>query len=251
LTDAEEVLVVGDLHGNLENFRGVLQRANLAAHPRRHLVVQELIHGPHRYPAGGDKSHQLVDLTAALKCQCPQQVHFLLGNHELSQATNRQIAKDDVDFNELFREGVGTAYGPHATDIYAAYLELFAAAPLAVRTANRVFLSHSLPSASRLARFDVAVLERESPEDAEWKFGGSIHALVWGRDTSAATAAAFLARVDADLLVTGHIPCDGGFATPNDVQLILDAAGTPGCCCLFPTNRPVTQADLLAGVQVL
>src|SRR5947209_6550944 len=89
LEDVDEVLVAGDLHGNLENFKTVLQRAELAAHPRRHLVLQEVVHGPHRYPAGGDKSHQLLDLLAALKCQFPRQVHFLMGNHELAQWTGK------------------------------------------------------------------------------------------------------------------------------------------------------------------
>src|SRR5262245_17386473 len=78
LTDAAEVFVAGDLHGHVENFRSILQKAELAKHPRRHLVLQELIHGPYRYPTGGDKSHQLLDLLAALKCQYPERVHMLL-----------------------------------------------------------------------------------------------------------------------------------------------------------------------------
>src|SRR5258708_4251265 len=144
LQEAGEVMVVGDLHGNVENFRKVLQKADLQKHSGRHLVLQELIHGPHKYPAGGDKSHQLLDLFAALKCQFPRQVHMLLGNHELSQWTNRLIGKGNIDYNELFREGVKTAYGPQADNIYAAYLELFAAIPLAVLTLNRVFISPTL-----------------------------------------------------------------------------------------------------------
>lgn len=251
LEDVAEVLVVGDLHGNVENVRLLLARADLGGHPRRHLVLQEVVHGPHRYPAGGDKSHQLVDLLAALKCQYPRQVHFLLGNHELAQATGQRIAKGDVDYNALFREGVGTAYGARALEVYNAYLQLFAAVPLAVRTPNRVFLSHSLPGASRLQRFDLAALERDEPLPEDVKLGGPVHSLVWGRDTRPETVAAFLARVDADLLITGHIPCERGFEAPNDRQLILDAAGAPACYCLFPTDRPLTHADLLACVGTL
>src|SRR5438874_11706856 len=96
LNDAADVLVAGDLHGNVDNFRRILQKAELAKNPNRHLVLQEVIHGPFRYPAGGDKSHQLLDLIAALKCQFPANVHFLVGNHELSQGTRRRIAKNDI-----------------------------------------------------------------------------------------------------------------------------------------------------------
>lgn len=71
LPGTAEVMIAGDMHGSLENFRVFLQTADLAHNPRRHLVLQELVHGPFRYPGGGDKSHQLVDLLAALKCQYP------------------------------------------------------------------------------------------------------------------------------------------------------------------------------------
>jgi len=251
LQEAGEVMVVGDLHGNVENFRKVLQKANLQKHSGRHLVLQELIHGPHKYPAGGDKSHQLLDLFAALKCQFPRQVHMLLGNHELSQWTGQAIAKVESDLNASFREGVGTAYGAQAPNIYAAYLELFAVIPLALRTPNRIFLCHSLPSASKMSEFDPAALEWDVHNEDDLRPGGSVHTLVWGRDTREETAAAFLQKVDADLLITGHIPCEQGFEAPNNRQLILDALGTPACYCLFPTDQALTQQDLLNFVGTL
>src|SRR5262245_45529607 len=167
LVDADEVLVAGDMHGNVENFRRLLAIADLARQPRRHLVVQELVHGPFRYPAGGDKSHQLVDLVCALKCQYPRQVHYLIGNHELAQAANRPVLKGDDDLNEQFRQGVRMAYGTSGDDVLAVYQLLFAAIPFAVRTPGRVFLSHSLPSAGPLAAFEVEALEHEpTPETA-------------------------------------------------------------------------------------
>jgi len=248
---AAEVLVAGDLHGNLENFKRLLDRAQLAGHPARHLVLQEIIHGPFHYPDGRDKSHQLVDLLAALTCQFPHQVHLLLGNHELAQWTGQRIGKGDEDCNDLFRLGVATAYQARAEDIYAGYLELFAACPFAIRTANRVFLSHSLPSSKRLDQFDLAVLTRDEQSDADLRWGGSVHSLLWGRDPSPANVAAFLQKVDADWLITGHIPCERGFDAPNERQIILDAGSAPACYCLFPADRPVTQHDLLEGVGIL
>jgi hypothetical protein len=246
-----EVLVAGDMHGSVENFRLLLRRADLGGHPERHLVLQEVVHGPFRYPEGGDKSHQLLDLVAALKCQFPDRVHFFLGNHELAQWQGHRIAKGLENQNDLFVLGVENAYAGSAPQILEAYNELFAAVDLALVTANRVWLSHSLPSSRRLATFDPADLERDEPRPEDLELGGAVHALVWGRDISAANAAAFLARVDADLLITGHIPCEEGYITPNPHQLILDAMRTPACYCLFPTDRPVTLAELVAGIGVL
>jgi hypothetical protein len=250
IDDAADLLVAGDLHGNLENFRRLLLRANLTGNPKRHFVIQELIHGPYSYPEGGDKSHQLVDLAAALKCQFPGRVHYLLGNHELAQATGRRIAKTEGDLIHLFRQGVNAAYGLRAAEIHDAYIELFAAIPLALRTANRVFLSHSLPSAGHLPEFDPAVLWRETtPGDVGP--GGAVYSLVWGRDTRPETAAAFLHLVDADWLVTGHIPCDRGYDVPNDRQIVLDCICEPGTYLQFPTNRSLTLAALIEGVAFL
>ncbi len=245
LEGATEVLVSGDLHGNVENFRRLLNAANLAQNPSRHFVLQEVIHGPYHYPAGGDKSHQMLDLLAALKCQFPRQVHFLLGNHELAQYTQRRVAKGDLDLNECFREGVGTAYGGRAPEVYSVYQELLALVPVALRTPNRMLLSHSLPPASKMDSFDPAALRQDESAESDLVPGGSVHSVVWGRDTRPDTIAAYLTKMDADLLVSGHVPCDDGFDTPNDRQLILDSLGCPACYCLFPTDRPLALAELV------
>ena len=246
-----EVMVVGDLHGNVENFRLALKIANLAQQPRRHLVLQEVVHGPFQYPQGGDKSHQVLDLIAALKCQYPARVHFLLGNHELAQWQNQRIGKGDVDQNQEFYAGVDTAYGEQAATVYQAYLDLFEVADLALRTENRVFISHTYPSMRNLPRFELTILERDKIAEEEKRLGGVVHSIVWNRDHSQANVEAFLTKVDADWIVTGHIPCEEGFATPNDRQIILDALGTPACYCLFPTDKSMTRQELVACIGTL
>jgi hypothetical protein len=139
---------------------------------------------------------------------------------------------------------VASAYGPRAATIYAAYQQLFAAAPVVLRSSNRVLITHSLPPGARLAEFDPAALERDPSTEDDLSPGGSVHMVVWGRDTRTENAAAFLARMDADLLITGHIPCDDGFELPNDRQVILDSCGTPAGYCLFPCDRTLTHAKL-------
>jgi hypothetical protein len=247
LGGAEDVLVGGDLHGHVENFRRLMQRADLGNHPRRHLVVQELVHGPFRYPSGGDKSHQLIDLACALKVQYPRQFHYLIGNHELAQATGQRILKLEDDLNEQFRLGVRLAYGTRADEVYALYEELFAVIPFALRTGGRTFISHSLPSAARLEAFDPQALERD-PTPAD---DGSLYALVWGRDVREETLAGFLRKVDADALISGHIPCEKGFALPSPRHVIVDCLGSPAACCLVPADRPVTPEELPGCVQLL
>jgi hypothetical protein len=247
-----DVLVAGDLHGHVGNFQELLKAADLAANPGRHFVLQELIHGKYRYPRGGDKSHQLVDLFAALKCQFPRQVHYLPGNHELAQWTGRPVLKGDENLNALFEEGVTEAYGAEfGPQIYATYLELFQALPVAVHAPNRVLVCHSLPAARAMPTFDPARLRANAHDPADLQPGGSVHSLLWGRDTSLETVSWFLEQMDADLLVSGHIASDQGFAVPNDRQLILDCAEHPAGFVLFPADRPLTHAELLGYVKTV
>lgn len=251
LDGATDVFAVGDLHGHLGHFQEILRRAELARHPHRHLVVQEVIHGPFHYPDGGDKSHQLLDLVAALKCEFPHRVHFLPGNHEYAQVDGRPIGRNGGDMNSTFRAGVDSAYGAQADNVFECYQAFIRASPLGLRTANRVFLSHSLPPADKQRTWSSAVLLSDAIPSKETEPGGAVYHLLWGRDLSSEAAHGFLRAVDADLLITGHIPCEDGFLAPNDVQLVLDSQEPPAGYCLFPADKPLTHAELVTCARTL
>ncbi|MGZ3317553.1 MAG: metallophosphoesterase [Isosphaeraceae bacterium] len=250
--DADEVMVVGDLHGNLPAFSQALAIAALDWYPRRHLVLQELVHEINKNDDDRpDRSHQLVDLVSALKCQYPQRVHLILGNHELSELTGRIIGKDGHALNLRFRQGMELAYGARTQEVYEAYLVLFAALPLAVRTPNRVFVCHTLPDARYLEDLDLALLQADHWPEEAMKRGGTIYALTWGRDNTPETADRFAAMVDADWFITGHQTCDEGFRQANHRQIIIDGTNPHPAYCLFPAFGAVTIESLLESTHIL
>src|SRR5271165_4025550 len=252
LDHAGDLMVVGDLHGNLHAFRQALGAAALDRHPKRHLVLQELVHEINKNDDERlDRSHRLVDLVSALKCQYPRRVHLILGNHELSELTGRIIGKDGHALNLRFRQGMEPAYGARTHEVYEAYLGLFAALPLAVRTANRVFVCHTLPDARYLDDLDLALLQADHWPDAAMKRGGTIYALTWGRDTTPETADRFAAMVEADWFNTGHQPCDEGFRQANHRQIIIDGTNPYSAYCLFPALGSVTIESLLKSTHIL
>lgn len=252
LERVDDVMVVGDLHGNVQAFRQALHRAALPANPARHLVLQELIHGPHEYPNdGGDRSHQLVDAVAAFICQFPGRVHLILGNHELSELTGRPIAKAGGRLNDFFRQGIQTAYGDAALDVMSAYHDLFRALPLAIRTPNRVMLCHTIPDAILIDRFDPGILDVDEWTAESMARGGSVYAITWGRDADDATIDRFAALVDADLFITGHQPTDEGHRIANHRQLIVDGTPPLPSACLFEARGPTDLQRLAAGVVAL
>ncbi len=250
---ARDVIVMGDLHGNLHAFRQLLKEADLERNPHRHMVLQELIHGKWFYPdEAGDKSHQLVDVVAALKCQHPQRVHIILGNHELSELTGRSIIKEGVALNELFLQGVRTAYGASTEDLLKAYHEFFSSFPLAVRTQNRVLMVHTIPDEDDVEKYKGSFFEQSGPwPDEESARGGRVYAVTWGRDTRQTTADTFAQYIDADLLITGHIKCENGFSCPNNRQIILDGTDPNPTYTLFPASGAISLEDLVKGAKVL
>jgi hypothetical protein len=249
---AADVMVVGDLHGNLPAFKKMLAIAALDRHPERHLIVQELIHGSLMYPDdGGDRSHQLLDVFTALKCQYPDRTHHILGNHELAELTGRTIGKEGEALNARFRRGIETAYGGSSGAVYESYRALFAALPLAVRTKNRTYVCHTIPDAIDLDALDLALLRRDDwPEDS-MKRRGTIYALTWGRDTTPETADRFASMVDADFFITGHQPCDQGFRQANHRQIIVDGTDPLPSYCLFPAAEPLSIESLMQCVHVI
>ena len=122
---------------------------------------------------------------------------------------------------------------------------------LALCTPSRVFVSHSIPEARHLASFDYSVFERFGVGNDDLGKNSPVYQLVWGRDTRDETAVAFSEAVDADFLVTGHIPQEKGFSMPNSRQLIVDCVAVPAACVLLPANKPMTRDEFMQGIRVL
>lgn len=252
LAAADEVLVVGDLHGHLEVFRKALNLADFARNPGRHLVLQELVHDNRIDPdEGTDLSHRLVDVVCALKCQSPDRVHLILGNHELSELTGRSISKQGVPLNDLFRRGVEQSYGPSAGEVTRAYDDLFRSLPIAARTSNRIMICHTIPDERDLESLDLDLLKSGEWPPESLARRGTVYAMTWGRDTSQETADRYATMMDVDLFVIGHHACDEGFRRANDRTLILDGTDPFPAACLFNAKGPAAIETLLDGVRPL
>ncbi|MBN2022340.1 MAG: metallophosphoesterase [Pirellulales bacterium] len=249
---ADEVMVTGDLHGHRENFNRIRRVADLGNHPRRHLVLQEVCHGGPTYPEnGGCKSHAMLEDVARLKTQYPAQVHFLLGNHELSELTEYPIQKNKQMLNLMFRLGLQFTYGPATEKVREAYCPFLQSCPLAVSLPGGIFISHSLPKDVDAGGFDKSLLSRELESGDFWDRDGGVFDLVWGRDHRAENARAFADLVGATVLIHGHEPCPDGFCTPNDVQIILDCCGDNASYLIVPVGPALTQAQLVERIQRL
>lgn len=228
LPDEGEVWMTGDIHDNRANFAKVTRLADLGNNPTRHLILHELIHGDYFDDKHAEGSWLTLCRAAELKCDFPQQVHFLLANHDLAQIHGEGIMKAGLSVCEAFTAGVKRDLGAQAGNVNIAISEFFLSFPLAVRSASGLYFCHSLPTDSQIESFDYTVFDRPL-EGADYKRRtGPVYQLIWGRGVTPAGAAAFAEKVGAKLVVTGHQPQDTGYLVNGDHHLIIASEHSQG-----------------------
>lgn len=216
-----EVWMTGDLHDHRNNFNKLITHADLANNPQRHLVLHELIHGDHFDSAGAEDSWRMLHRAAELKCEFPNQVHFLLANHDLAQIHGEGIMKSGLSVCEAFNAAVRRDFVTGGTMVTVAITEFLLTLPLAIRAPNGLFFCHSLPTDEQIKTFDFTVFDRALQPTDYRRRTGPIYQLIWGRNVTPAGADAFAEKVSARLIITGHQPQEMGYLINGDKHLII------------------------------
>ena len=242
-----DLVVLGDLHGNVGNLRRVVEWAALSVNRDRYLVLQELVHGGPLDDRGCDRSFRLLEEAAVLKCRFKSQVQLVLSNHDLAEIVGSTIKKGGQSVSGAFWRGIESAYGEAWPEVHGSYRRLLSALPLAVRTPNGVFISHSTPQRDALDLFDYTIFDR--PLTAEDHLpAGSVYSLVWGRYQDQEVADKFAKRVGAEILVTGHQASTPGVKAPTSRHIIMASEGATGRFLLMRLNTHVPYNVLLRQV---
>ncbi len=245
-----EVVVAGDLHGNRVNFIRLLKAADLEHHPKRHLILQEAVHGGPSSAQGGCLSYILFEGLAALKAKYPDRVHVIVANHDLAEHMEQVIFKDGVLLNRAFDQGMAEAYGDRREEVRQWYRRFIESLLVACRTEHGLFISHTTPHGKDLATFDVGLFDHERLTD-DISRGSSLYNLVWGRDFRPEIADRFAELVGAELLLVSHTPCPRGYDVPSHRHVVLQSYDEAGCYLLLPLDRPLSQADVVAALRRL
>ena len=248
LPNSGDVLVTGDLHGHLANFKRIVRIADLPHHPQRHLILQEVLHA--MYEDTPDTSYRLLEEVAILKTVYPSQVHIILANHDLAELLGHDILKKGRSVLRAFDAVLEEAYQFNKDVIRKAYLAFLRTLPWAAATPTGIFRSHSLPDRRYLDLFsrDLFTQDYATPDLSKTS---PPFRLVWGRDLSAGTAADFAQRVGADLLIIGHHPCRNGHVEPNPHTIILDSKDAHGACLALPLDTPLSHSEAVARIRYL
>jgi hypothetical protein len=248
--DFGQLVMTGDLHGHQRNLQRLWNYCDLDHTPARHVVLQELIHTEPAAFGEPDMSHLVLLEAAQWKCEFPEQVHFLQSNHELSQLIGHEISKAGRIVTHDFVQGISATYGDRAEVVYDAILDFIQSFALAGRTANRIFLSHSLPGARELKRFDPAILTQPlASQDLSER--GSAYQLVWGRYQTAEVIEELAKALDVDIFICGHQPQETGYEVVHDRMLIIASDHNHGVFIPFDLKKPHTIDDLVGLMRPL
>jgi hypothetical protein len=249
LPDTGQLLLTGDLHDNAGNFQRLLKLARLDQAPGNRAIFHEVIHGPNLVN-GMDLSINMLARVAMLKCRYPDQVNVLQSNHELAQLRNEGILKEGRNTIESFDDGVDFMFGHKADAVRDAMNAYLVSLPLAVRCANGIFASHSIPSSSKMKRFDPAVINR-IPNEHDLSLKGDVYHMVWGRNQKQQTADTLAEAWGCKQFVMGHQPAEMGFEPIEDTMLILASDHSHGVALPIDLSREYDQEQLIEAIVPL
>jgi len=250
LPDKGSLVVAGDLHGHRRNFERIVAYADLEAHPDRHLVLQEIIHGGPEDHAGGCLSYQLLFEAVRLKLAFPDQVHFVMGNHDTACINSSEVMKNGKEMNWAMSAALERQFSHATSDVKLALRQFLFSQPLAVRGGNRLWVSHSLPADRFADTFDPGIFDRELKINDCEKPGGA-YTLTWGRRHSQATLDKMAELLDVDVFVVGHQAQPHGWCQAGSNLLILACDHNHGCLIEIDLAQSLTASQLADNIVPL
>jgi hypothetical protein len=237
------LIVSGDIHGHQRNLERIITFSELACYPDRHVVLHEIIHGGPQGDEGSCLSYTLLLEAIKFKIQFPDQVHFILGNHDTAFITDAEVMKEGRPMNQALCHALEQQFHSAWRDVKTTLQTFLLSQALAVRTANRIWISHSLPADRLIDQFDPAILDRRITTTDCMK-PGSAYILTWGRNMSQALLDRLSALFDANLFIVGHQPQESGWAIAGHNVLILASDHNHGCVVQIDLTKSYTLKEL-------
>lgn len=241
------LVITGDLHGHRRNFERIVTFADLKKHTDRHVIMQEVIHGGCEDDKGGCLSFELLFDVIKYKLEFPDRVHLIMGNHDTAFINNSSVMKAGKEMNTAMREALDRKYPDQSEEVKLAIKQFLFSQPLAVRCANRLWISHSLPADNYFDKFDVKIFDRSLKVNDIVK-PGSAYLLTWGRRTSPASLEHYAKIFDISIFILGHQPQSKGYARFEDNLLILACDHNHGCLLPVDLSKSYNMDELVKSI---
>jgi hypothetical protein len=247
LPDTGRLIVTGDLHGHRRNFEKTVSFSDLENNPDTHIVFQEILHGGAEDEFGGCLSFKLFFDILRMQICFPKQVHLIMGNHDTAIITDSDVMKGGREMNRPFYKAMKHCFAEDYEPVKAALKEYLLSEPLAVKTSQKIWVSHSLPANRFADDFDTSVFEIQL-QPADLKRPKAAYTLTWGRNHSEETLAKLANKLDVRTFVLGHQPAETGFRLVSDNTIILSTEHNHGCLLPLDLAKSYTAKELASAI---
>jgi hypothetical protein len=166
-----------------------------------------------------------------------------MGNHDTACINSSEVMKNGKEMNWAMSAALERQYKHATADVKLALRQFLFSQPLAVRTENRIWVSHSLPGDRFAEAFDPSIFDRELKINDCEKPGG-VYTLTWGRRHRQTTLDLMAERLDVDVFVVGHQAQPTGWCQAGTNILILASDHNHGCLLEFDLGTPWTTPQL-------
>ena len=216
-----KAIVITDIHGNLDDYDRYVDIWEEYKNDNNYFIITgDFIH------AMGKKDDKSIEILDSVK-QCwenNENFYPLIGNHEWSTISDISVYKGSINqslnFKELLRERFGSNWNKKLDE----YQEFFKKLPIAIRTANKVFISHAGPARNIKSLDDIINITDKGYLDND-----NLYEILWNReeDYTENDLKSFLRTVACNAMIVGHTPVDG-VKLINDKQLIVSSSYSQG-----------------------
>lgn len=238
------IVIAGDVHGHGRNFERILSYSDLKNNPDRHLVLQEIIHSPQDDEGDGGSSFELLAEAARVKAEFPGRVHLIMGNHDTAFINNTEVMKNGKEMNAAMKTAMHQKFGNDADTVAEAIEQFLFSQPLAVKCANRIWISHSLPSNRYKKRFDPGIFQRQL-KISDIVRPNSAYLLTWGRRHSQDTLDELASLFDIDLFVLGHQMQEKGWKKAGNNTVIIISEHNRGSLLAIDLGKSYNIDELI------
>jgi hypothetical protein len=173
-----------------------------------------------------------------------------MGNHDTACITNSEVMKNGREMNYSMRLALGREFPAAKKEVETSIREFLLSQPLAVKTENRMWISHSLPGHYNIEKFDPQIMEKKlTIEDC--KKPGSAYLLTWGRNINEHSLEVMTRLFDVDIFILGHQPQPQGWCKATQNVLILASDHKHGCLLSIELSRIYTIDELINSIVPL
>lgn len=270
ITGAERLIVVGDLHGNYRNLMAILSQGDIwdsLIEGKAHLVILgDAIHpgsGVLESPDSQEDSFRTLLLLIKLIMLLPNNIHYILGDHELTHicgqvhAVKESDSGKDVCQNIVFEDFLVSNY---SAEFLRKIKGFFGNLPYVQRINKSTVLTHAGATEKAGNIEQIKELDMNDPEQVSL-IADIIFRSGEGRDIAEDVINSFLSLTGCDLIITGHtvpnfinaekygfkVIKEGAIGEAYGKQIIIDSqSDSPGYM-----DMDLTRSDLKKGLGYL